>query len=76
MLGKFAGKECLGKSEALNLRMSELSVAEQALGNRHIIATEESLVAGAAGGLGTGIIGAANGFVIGGIEAFKTYGTS
>lgn len=76
MLGEFAGKEGLGKSEVLKLRMSELSVAEHALWNRHIIATEEGLVAGAAGGLGTGIIGAANGFVIGGIEAFKTDGTS
>ena len=76
MLGEFASEEGLGKSEVLKLRMSELSVAEHALGNRHIIATEEGLVAGAAGGLGTGIIGAANGFVIGGIEAFKADGTS
>ena len=45
MLGEFAGKEGLGKSEVLKLRMSELSVAEHALGNRHIIPTEESLVA-------------------------------
>jgi hypothetical protein len=76
MLGEFAGKEGLGKSEVLKLRMSELSGTEHALRNRHIIATEEGLVAGSAGGLGTGIIGAANWFVIGGIEAFKTDGTS
>jgi hypothetical protein len=45
MLGEFAGKEGLGKSEVLKLRMSELSAAEHALGNRHIIPTEEGLIA-------------------------------
>lgn len=45
MLGEFASEEGLGKSDVLKLRMSELSVAEHALGNRHIIATEECLIA-------------------------------
>jgi len=75
MLGEFASEEGLGKAEVLKLRMSELSGAEEALGNRYIIATEEGLVAGAAGGLGTGIQRAANWFAIGGIEAVKADGT-
>jgi hypothetical protein len=45
MLGEFASEEGLGKSEVLKLRMSELSAAEEALGNRDIIATEEGLIA-------------------------------
>ena len=75
MLGELASEEGLGKAEMLKLRMGELSAAEEALGNRHIIATEESLVALAAGGLGTGIQRAANGFAIGGIEGVATDGT-
>lgn len=69
-------KKCLGKSEVLKLRMSELSVAEDALWNSDVFATEESLVAGAAGSLGTGIKGARDGFVVGGIEAVTADGTS
>ena len=56
--------------------MSELSVAEDALWNSDVFATEESLVAGAAGSLGTGIKGAGDGFVVGGIEAVTADGTS
>ena len=44
MLGEFAIEEDLGKTEALKVRMGELRVAEEALGNRYIIATEESLI--------------------------------
>ena len=75
MLGELASEEGLGKAEVLKLRMGELSAAEEALGNRDIIATEEGLVTGAAGGLGTGIQRTANGFAIGGIEAVKADGT-
>jgi hypothetical protein len=53
VLCEIALKECLGKTEMLKLRMSELSVAEHALGNGYIVATEECLVAGAACGLST-----------------------
>ena len=45
VLGEIALKECLGKTEMLKLRMSELSVAEHALGNGHIVTTKECLVA-------------------------------
>jgi hypothetical protein len=45
MLGELASEEGLGKTEMLKLRMGELSAAEEALGNRDIIATEEGLVA-------------------------------
>ena len=44
MLCEFASEEGLGKAEMLKLRMGELRVAEEALGNRYIIATEESLI--------------------------------
>ncbi len=39
----------------MKLRMSELSIAKDALGNSDVFATKESLVTGAAGGLGTGM---------------------
>jgi len=48
-------KKCLGESEVHKLRMSELGVAEHALRNSDVFATKERLVAGAAGGLGTGM---------------------
>ncbi len=48
-------KKCLGESEVLKLRMSELCVAEHALRNSDVFATKERLVAGAAGSLGTGM---------------------
>jgi hypothetical protein len=67
MLGKFASEEGLGETEVLKLRMSELCVTEEAFGNADIIATEEGLVAGAAGSLGAGFKGAANWLAIGGI---------
>jgi hypothetical protein len=51
VLGEIALKECLGETEMLKLRMGEMSVAEHALGNGDIVATEECLVAGAACGL-------------------------
>ena len=73
VLGELAKKKCLGKSEVLKLRMSELSVAEHALRNSDVFATEESLVAGAAGSLGTGMKRAGDGFVVGGIEAVTAY---
>lgn len=55
VLCELAKKKRLGKSEVLKLRMSELSVAEHALGNSDVFATEECLVTCAAGRLGTGI---------------------
>ena len=55
VLGEFALKKCLGKSEVLKLRMRELSVAKHALWNSDVFPTEEGLVTCAAGGLGTGI---------------------
>ena len=58
----------------LKLRMCELSGAEHALWNGDIIATEECLVAGAAGTLGTGVNRAANGFACGCSERIKTDG--
>ena len=76
VLGKFALEERLGKTEVLQLRMRELGVAKHALWNGDVFATEECLVTGAAGGLGTGIKGAGNGFAVGGIEAVTTDGTS
>ncbi len=45
MLGELASEERLSETEVLKHGMSELSAAEHALGNRHIIPTEESLVA-------------------------------
>jgi hypothetical protein len=45
MLGEVASEEGLGKADVLKLRMSELSVAEEALRNGDIIATEEGLIA-------------------------------
>jgi hypothetical protein len=44
MSSKVAGEEGLCESDALNLRMSELNVAEQALGNGDVVATEEGLI--------------------------------
>lgn len=76
VLGELAKKKRLGKSEVLKLRMSELSVAEHALRNSDVFATEESLVAGAAGSLGTGMKRAGDGFVVGGIEAVTAYNAS
>ena len=75
VLGEFALEERLGKAEVLNMRVRELSVAEHALGNSDVFATEESLVAGAAGSLGTGIKRAGDGFAVGGIEAVTADGT-
>lgn len=45
MLGEVSSEEGFCKTEVLKLRMSELSVAEEALRNRDIIAAEECLVA-------------------------------
>lgn len=53
--------------------MSELSVAEHALWYGDVIAAEECLVAGAAGGLGAGVKGAVNGFACGRVEIVKAY---
>ena len=57
------------------MRVRELSVAEHALGDSDVFATEECLVTGAAGGLGTGIKRAGDGFAVGGIEAVTADGT-
>jgi hypothetical protein len=75
MLSEVASEEGLSKTDVLKLRMSELSVAEEALGNGDIIARKESLVAGAAGGFGTRVERALNGFAIGGIEVVEADGT-
>ena len=76
VLGEFALEERLGEAEVLKMRVRELRVAKHALGNSDVFATEESLVTGAAGGLGTGIKGAGDGFAVGGIEAVTADGTS
>ena len=55
----------------VKLRMSELSVAEHALGYGDVIAAEECLIAGAASALGTGVKRAADGFAGGSIESIK-----
>ena len=74
VLCEVALQEGLGETEMLNLRMSELSVAEHALGYGDVIAAEECLIAGAACALGTGVKGAANGFACGSIERIKADG--
>ena len=60
----------------LKMRMRELCIAKHALWNGDVFATEESLVTGAAGGLGTGIKRAVYGFACGGIEVVTADGTS
>jgi hypothetical protein len=75
VLGERACKKGLGKSECLNLRMCELSVAKHALGNRDVIATKECFIACAASGLGTGVERASNRFASGCIEGIPTNGT-
>ena len=75
VLCEFALEERLGEAEVLKMRMGELRVAKHALGNSDVFATEEILVAGAAGGLGTGIKRAGDGFAVGGIEAVTADGT-
>lgn len=74
VLGERALEESLGKSEMLNLRMSEGGVAKHTLSNRDIVSTKESFITGAASSLGTDIKGAANGFAFGRIEVIKTDG--
>lgn len=72
VFGEFALEESLGKSEMLNLRMSEGCVAKHTLRNRDIVSTKESLITGAASSLGTSIKGAADLLVIGRIEIIET----
>ena len=74
VLSEFVLEESLGKSEMLNLRMGESSIAKHTLGNRDIVSTKESFITGAASSLGTDIKGAANGFASGRIEVIKTDG--
>ena len=74
MLGEVASEEGLGKADVLKLRMSELSVAEEALRNGDIIATEEGLIARAASGFAARVERACNGFVIGCIEVVEADG--
>ena len=50
MLCEVASEEGLGEADVLKLGMSELSVAEEALGNGDVIATEENLIASSASG--------------------------
>ena len=45
MFGEIAGEESLGESKKWKLRMSELCVAEHALRNSDIVATEKGLIA-------------------------------
>lgn len=54
--------------------MSEVSVAEDALRNSDVIATEEGLIASSACGFSAWMHGAKNGLVIGDIEFFGTDG--
>jgi hypothetical protein len=72
VLGERALEESLGKSEMLNLRMSEGGVAKHTLSNRDVISTKESFITGAASSPGTDIKRAANGFAFGCIEVIET----
>lgn len=72
MLCERALKESLGKSEMLNLRMSEGCVAKHALGNGDIVSTKERFITGAAGSLGADMKRASDGFAFGGIEVIET----
>ena len=75
VLGEFAREKGLGKSEMLNLRMSQMSVAKHALGDGDAVAAKESLITGAACGLGTGVERTGDGFASGCIERIKADGT-
>ena len=75
MLGEIASEKGLGKSEMLNLRMCEGSITKHALGHGDAVATKESLVTGATGGLGTGVERTGYGFASGCIERIKADGT-
>jgi hypothetical protein len=75
VLGEIAVEKGLGKSEMLNLRMCEGSVAKDALCHGDVVATKERLITSAASTLGTGVEGAENGFAIGRIERVKADGT-
>lgn len=75
MLCEVASEEGLGKTDVLKLGMSELSVAEEALGNGYVIATEESLIASSASVFGTRVERAKNRFARGCIELFEADGT-
>ena len=68
VLGEIASEKGLGKSEMLNLRMCEGSIAKDALGHGDAVATKESFTTSAASALGTSIERAYNGFAIGRIE--------
>lgn len=72
VFGEFALEESLGKSEMLNLRMSEGCVAKHTFWNRDIVSTKESLITSAASSLGTSVERAADWFAIGGIEIIET----
>ena len=74
MFGEVALKEELGESDVLKLRMSEVSVAEDALRNSDVIATEECLIASSACGFSTWMHGANNWFASRDIEIFGTDG--
>jgi hypothetical protein len=54
--------------------MSEVSVAEDALRNSDVIATEEGLIASSACGFSACINGTTNGLASRDIEGFGTYG--
>ena len=68
VFGEIASEKGLGKSEMLNLRMCEGSIAKDALGHGDAVATKESFTTSAASALGTSIERAYNGFAIGRIE--------
>jgi len=63
-------KKELGETDVLKLRMSEMSVAEDALRNSDVIATKESLIASSASGFIA--VRASDRFARGGIENFGT----
>lgn len=75
VLGELTVEKGLGKSEMLNLRMCERSVAKDALGHGDVVATEERFITSAASALGTSVERAKNGFAIGRIERIKADGT-
>ena len=75
VLGEIASEKGLGKSEMMNLRMCEGSIAKHALGHGDVVATKERLVTGAASALGTGVERTYDGFASGRIERVKADGT-
>lgn len=72
VLGEVAFKKELGETDVLKLRMSEVSVAEDALWGGDVVGAKESLIAGSACGFSARLNGANDLFAIGSIEVVGT----